>query len=93
MVCNTTLAGGNQHIIMVVYYFTKWVEAMSTIKYDGKTTTFFVFNQIIPRFRIPKEIITDHCRNFHNEMTKELASKLGFKMVILSLTIPRKMDK
>jgi hypothetical protein len=38
---------GHQHIIMAMDYFTKWVEAMPTIKSDGKTTKFFMFNQII----------------------------------------------
>jgi hypothetical protein len=51
--CNPTLAGGNQHIIVVVDYFTKWAEAMPTVKYDRNTTAFFVFNQIFP-VRYPK---------------------------------------
>jgi hypothetical protein len=77
--CNPTSAGGHQHIIMVIEYFTKWAEAMPTIKSNGKTATFFMFNQIIARFRIPREIVTDHGSHFQNEMMKELASKLGFK--------------
>jgi hypothetical protein len=40
---NPTLARGHQHIIVVVDYFTKWVEAMPIIKYDGKTIAFFIF--------------------------------------------------
>jgi transposase InsO family protein len=52
---------------------------MPTVKFDGKTTYFFAFNQIISLFRIPREIITDHGIHFQNEMMKELASKLGFK--------------
>jgi len=51
---------------------------MSTVKSNGNTSTFFVFNKIIARFRIPKEIVTDHGSHFKNEMMKELASKLGF---------------
>jgi transposase InsO family protein len=54
-------------------------EAIPTSKFDGKTTTFFMFNQIIAQFRIPKEIFTDHGSHFQNEMMKDLASKLGFK--------------
>jgi hypothetical protein len=76
--CNPTSAAGHQHIIMVVDYFTKWTEAMPTIKSDGKTTTFFVFNQIIAQFGITSEIVTDHGSHFQNEMMVELASKLGF---------------
>jgi hypothetical protein len=54
-------------------YFTKWAKAMPTVKYDGKTTTFFVFNQIIAWLRIPKEIVIDHGSHFQNETMKELA--------------------
>jgi hypothetical protein len=64
MDCNPTLAGGYQHIIVVMDYFTKWAEAMFIVKFDGKTGTFFVFNQIISRFGIPKEIVIDHGNHF-----------------------------
>ena len=79
MDCNPASAGGNHHIIVVVDYFTKWVEAMPTIKSDGETTAHFIFNQIITRFGILKELFTDHGRHLQNKMTKELASKLGYK--------------
>jgi hypothetical protein len=69
----------NQHIMLVVYYFTKWKETMPTIKYDVKITTFFMFNQIIAQFEIPREIVTSNGSHFQNEMMKELSSKLGFK--------------
>jgi hypothetical protein len=76
MDCNPTSTEGNKHIIMVIDYFTKWIEAMPTVKSDEKTVSFFVFNQIIAQFGIPCEIVTDH---FQNEMMEELSSKLGFK--------------
>jgi hypothetical protein len=78
MDCNTTSVGGNQHIIVAIDYFTKWVEAMPTVKSDGNTTTFFIFNQIISWFGIPSEIVTDHGNHFQNEMMEELASNMGF---------------
>jgi hypothetical protein len=77
--CNQTSIGGHQHIIVSVEYFTKWAEAMPTVKYYGKTVDFFVFNQIISRFGIPSEIVTDHGIHFKNELMIELASKMGFK--------------
>jgi hypothetical protein len=63
---------------MDVDYFTKWAKAMPTIKSDGRTTTFFVFNPIIIHLGIPREIVIDHGSQFQNEIMKELASKLGF---------------
>jgi transposase InsO family protein len=41
--------------------------------------TLFIFNQIVARFGIPKEIVTDHGSHFQNKMMIELTSKLGFK--------------
>jgi hypothetical protein len=87
--CNPTSVGGNQHIIMAIDYFTKWVEAMPTVKSDGKTATFFVFNQIIAWFGILSEIVTNHGSHFQNEMMIELASKLGFKHDHLSPYYPQ----
>ena len=40
---NPASAGGHHHIIVVVDYFTKWAEAMPTIKSNGEMTAHFVF--------------------------------------------------
>ena len=63
---------------MVVDYFTKWDEAMPTVKSDGEIAMHFVFNQIITWFGILKELVTDHGSHFYNRMMEELASKLGY---------------
>ena len=64
MDCNPASVGGHHHIIVVVDYFTKWVEAMHAIKSDDETVVRFVFNQIITRSDIPKELVIDHGRHF-----------------------------
>ena len=79
MDCNPTSAGGNHNIIVAVDYFMKWDEAMPTVKFDGETSTHFVFNQIITWFGIPKELVIDHGRHFQNWMMEELALTLGHK--------------
>ena len=68
MDCNQASAEGHHHIILVVDYFMKWVEAMPMVKSDSETAAHFVFNQIITRFDISKELVTDHGRNFQNKM-------------------------
>ena len=70
--CHPPLAKGNHYIIVALDYFTKWGEAMPTFKDDGETTTLFLFNQIIARFNIPKETVTDHGSHFQNKMMSEL---------------------
>jgi hypothetical protein len=61
---NPLLARGHHYIIVAIDYFTKWVEAMPMFKDDGETATLFLFNQIISRFDIPREIVTDHGSHF-----------------------------
>ena len=77
--CNPPSAKGHKYIIVAVDYFMKWVEAMPTFGNDGEAMALFLFNQIISRFGIPKEIVTDHGSHFQNNMMAELAIKLGFR--------------
>jgi len=52
---------------------------MPTFGNDGKTPALFLFNQVIARFGIPRDIVTDHGSHFQNSMMAELALKLGFR--------------
>jgi hypothetical protein len=70
--CHPTSARGHHYIIVAVEYFTKWVKAMPTFKDDCKTTTLFLFNQIIARFDISREIVTNDGSHFQNKMMSEL---------------------
>ena len=76
--CQPTSAGGHGYIIVAIDYFKKWVDVMPTYVEDGKTTTLFLFNCIIARFRIPRAIVTNHGSHFQNKMMAELSVKLGF---------------
>nr|KUM48673.1 hypothetical protein ABT39_MTgene4688 [Picea glauca]QHR92683.1 hypothetical protein Q903MT_gene6731 [Picea sitchensis] len=76
--CNPASPKGHKYIIVAVDYFTKWAEAMPTFSCDGETAAHFVFNQVIARFCIPREIVTDNGSHFQNRMMTELAEKLGF---------------
>eukprot|EP00253_Pinus_taeda_P012370 PITA_12370 len=77
MTCNPTLAGGHGYIIVVVDYFTKWAEAMPTLKNNGETVALLFFNHVVSRFGVPQAIIIDHGSNFCNHMMIELVAKLG----------------
>jgi hypothetical protein len=77
--CNPLSARGHHYIIVTVDYFTMWVKAMPMFKDDGETTTLFLFNQIIARFYIPREIVTDHGSHFQNQMMVELTSNIGLR--------------
>jgi hypothetical protein len=77
--CHPFSARGHHYIIVAVDYFMNWVKSMPTFNNDGETTVFFIFNQIVARFIMPKEIFTDHGSHFQNKMMTDLKSKLGFR--------------
>ena len=52
---------------MAVDYFMKWDEVMPIVKSNGETAAEFIFNHIITRFGIPKELVTNHGRHFKKE--------------------------
>jgi hypothetical protein len=62
--CNPHSARGHRYIIVAIYYFTKWVKAMQTFKDDGEIVALFLFNQIVARFSVLREIVTDHGSHF-----------------------------
>jgi hypothetical protein len=79
MTCHPHSARGHGYIIVVVDYFTKWAEAMSTFDNTGKTIELFLFNHVITFFGVPQAIIIDHDSHFRNYMMSELTEKLGLR--------------
>eukprot|EP00253_Pinus_taeda_P005950 PITA_05950 len=77
--CNPPSVGNHKYTIVAIDYFTKWVEAMPTFKNNNETMALFLFNQVIPQFGIPKEVVTDHGSHFQNQLMSELALNLGFQ--------------
>jgi hypothetical protein len=75
--CNPPSARGNHHIIVAVDYFTKWVEAMPTFKYDGETINLFLFKHIIARFDVLREIVTYYGSHFQNKMMSVLGNSIA----------------
>ena len=66
--CHPASYRGHRYIIVAVEYFTNWVETMPTFSNDGETAALFVFNQIVARFGIIKEIFTNQSSHFQNNM-------------------------
>jgi hypothetical protein len=77
--CHPVSSKGHRYIIVAIEYFTKWVKAMKTFNNDGETTNLFIFNQIVARFGILKDIVTDHGSHFQNKMMSELKLNLGLR--------------
>jgi hypothetical protein len=88
-ICHQASARGHHYIIVAVEYFTKWVKAMPMFNTDGEIAALFIFNQIVARFDIPKEIDIDHRSHFHKKIMIDLTSKLRFRQEHLSPYYPQ----
>jgi hypothetical protein len=62
---------------------------MPTFNNDREMTVLFIFNQLVARFCILKEIVTEHGSHFQNKMMYELTLKIGFKQEHLSPYYPQ----
>ena len=57
-------SNGHEYILVVIDYFTKWVEAAFYSVLKAKHMARFIENNIIYRYEVPQEIILDNGSHF-----------------------------
>ncbi|GKV23293.1 hypothetical protein SLEP1_g33040 [Rubroshorea leprosula] len=82
--------GGCTHLIVVVDYFTKWIEAKPLSTTTEKKIEEFLFNSILWRFGIPMLIIADNGPQFR---AAALRSFCGDHSIELTLTSSNWVDE
>ena len=73
---------GNQYILLVVDYVSKWVEAIACQRNDANTIVGFIQINILSRFGAPMTIISDEGSHFANKLFIKLIRKYGIKHVM-----------
>ncbi|XP_015169037.1 uncharacterized protein K02A2.6-like [Solanum tuberosum] len=68
-------SNGHQFILVAIYYFTKWMEAITFKAVTKKAVVDFVHSNIICDFGIPRIVITDNAANFNNNLMKEVCEQ------------------
>ena len=63
-------SNGHKYILVAIDYFTKWVEAASYYVLKAKHMALFLENNIICRFGVRKEIISDNGSHFEGEVRR-----------------------
>ena len=63
---------GHEFILIAVDYFTKWVKAASYKVLNSKKVVQFIQTNIICRYGVPHEIISDNGMHFKGETEKLL---------------------
>ena len=67
---------GNNFIMVITDYFTKWVEAIPLPDQKAITTADALYKHILQRHGLPKTIITDRGTNFTSKLFEHLCAKL-----------------
>jgi hypothetical protein len=64
---------GNEHILMMVDQFTKWVECIPLPSQSAEETARAAVNQFFSRFGCPFQVFTDQGGNFESSLFRQAA--------------------
>nr|GEW01357.1 reverse transcriptase domain-containing protein [Tanacetum cinerariifolium] len=81
--------GKVKFLIIVIDYFTKWIEAKPIATITGNQINKFVWENIVCRFGLPGEIISDNGKQFHNNPFKDWCENLSIKPYFASVKYPQ----
>ena len=70
----STAYGQLKYMLALIDYFSKWVEATAFLEVKEEQAESFVWRNIICRYRIPKEIVTDNRSKFTAKKLKNFCS-------------------
>ena len=73
---------GNQYILLVVDYVSKWVEAIVCPRNDANIVVGFSQRNILSKFGAPRIIISDEGSHFANKLFAKLMSIYGIRHVM-----------
>ncbi|XP_022019026.2 protein NYNRIN-like [Helianthus annuus] len=80
--------GAVKFIIVVVDYFTKWVEAKALSLTSAMMVRKFIWEHIICRFGLPLKIVTDNGTNFTSEDLQKWMKELNIEHTFSSVAHP-----
>nr|GEV03305.1 reverse transcriptase domain-containing protein [Tanacetum cinerariifolium] len=78
-----------QVLIVAMDYFTKWIEAKAVATIIGSHVKKFVWDNIVCRFDLPGEIVSDNGKQFSNNPFKDWCEKLNITQHFASIKHPQ----
>nr|GEV83663.1 reverse transcriptase domain-containing protein [Tanacetum cinerariifolium] len=76
-------------LIVATDYFTKWIEAKAVATITGSQVKKFVWDNIVCRFGLPGEIISDNGKQFSDNPFKDWCDKLNITQRFTSVKNPQ----
>ncbi|GJX59925.1 reverse transcriptase domain-containing protein [Tanacetum coccineum] len=81
--------GKVKFLIVAIDYFTKWIEAKPVATITGSQVKKFVWDNIVCRFGLPGEIISDNGKQFRDNPFKDWCEKLNIRQRFASVKHPQ----
>ncbi|GJV57009.1 reverse transcriptase domain-containing protein [Tanacetum coccineum] len=81
--------GKVKFLIVAMDYFTKWIEAKPVATITGNQVKKFVWENIVCRFGLPGEIISDNGKQFRDNPFKDWCEKLRIQQHFASVKHPQ----
>ena len=69
---------GNQYVLCITDYFTRWVVAVAVPDCSAQTTAEALFNEYICRYGVPTVILSDQGTHFHNQLMQAMSKLVGY---------------
>ncbi|GKD47564.1 reverse transcriptase domain-containing protein, partial [Tanacetum coccineum] len=82
-------AGGLKFLIVAIDYFTKWIEAKAVATITGNQVKRFVWDNIVCRFGLPREIVSDNGKQFCDNPFKDWCARLSITQRFASVKHPQ----
>ncbi|GJT23382.1 reverse transcriptase domain-containing protein [Tanacetum coccineum] len=81
--------GKVKFLIVAMDYFTKWIEAKAVATITGNQVKKFVWDNIVCRFGLPGEIVSDNGKQFSDNPFKDWCEKLNIIQRFASVKHPQ----
>nr|GEU55435.1 reverse transcriptase domain-containing protein [Tanacetum cinerariifolium] len=82
-------AGKVKFLIVAIDYFTKWIEAKPVATITGAQIKKFVWDNIVCRFGLPGEIISDNRKHFRDNPFKDWCERLCIRQCFAFVKHPQ----
>ncbi|GJX20626.1 reverse transcriptase domain-containing protein [Tanacetum coccineum] len=77
--------GKVKFLIVAMDYFTKWIEAKPVATITGAQVKKFVWDNVVCRFGLPGEIVSDNGKQFRDNPFKDWCEKLSIRQCFASV--------
>ncbi|GJW87972.1 reverse transcriptase domain-containing protein [Tanacetum coccineum] len=82
-------AGGLKFLLVAIDYFTKWIEVKAVATITGNQVKRFVWDNIVCRFGLPGEIVSDNGKQFCDNPFKDWCTRLSITQRFASVKHPQ----